>query len=164
MTLNVLAEMKSDRVLLMLGMVLCACGLDTRSDADDFDWLLGQWIRVGGEEGMDTFERWKKINDEHYQGVGHTEVDGDTVWWEAIDLVQEQGQWRFRVRGEEEEFATEFLMTASEASSFSVENPENEFPKRIDYRRKGDRLQARISGGEQAVDFVFEPWTSSANE
>jgi hypothetical protein len=41
--------------------------------------------------------------------------------------------------------------------SFAVENPRNEFPKRIDYRKSKTGMEAVISGDGKEMAFLFVP-------
>ena len=54
----------------------------------DFDWLLGNWIRLGEEEGKETFEYWKAISISEYSGIGFTMQNqiSDTNETYSLDL------------------------------------------------------------------------------
>jgi len=46
-------------------------------------------------------------------------------------------------------------LTKIENSKFVRENLENEFPKKIEYSKNGDKLNAKISGDDMEVSFDF---------
>jgi|SRR5690606_20207520 len=53
--------------------------------------------------------------------------------------------------------STDFRVAASDGQSLTCENPQNEFPKSISYRKVGTELHTEISGGGVAVTFLFAP-------
>lgn len=118
------------------------------------DWLLGSWIRTNDDPGQATFEYWKKLNDSTYEGLGCTLMGLDTVFKENITLVADE---RFEVSGVGDGGPVIFLMTERDDRSFSVENPENDFPKRIDYQKTKKGMEAIISGDGKERTFVFVP-------
>jgi hypothetical protein len=50
------------------------------------------------------------------------------------------------------------LVTPTEisAASFTCENPEHDFSKKIVYQKDGDKLKATISGDGGSIDYFFE--------
>lgn len=121
----------------------------------NFDWLLGSWSRLNDKEGRKTYEQWEKISDTEYKGLGYTLSKGDTVFKENIRLTPLNGVWQFEVTGVNE-VPTLFALTDQTKDSFVCENPQNEFPTKIEYALKGNRLTAKVTGGDMAIDFVFE--------
>ena len=126
------------------------------SKVTSFDWLLGDWQRTNDEGDMQTYESWQEITADLYQGIGFTMQNLDTVWQERINLQHENDNWHFDVI-DTESHTTRFVVSAITPKSFTCVNPENEFPKLINYQRAGDALEAVISGGGNEVEFVFEP-------
>ncbi len=122
----------------------------------DFDWMLGNWIRVNEDESKTTFESWKKQGGSHYVGFGYTMQGNDTVWQESVALIKTNGSWSFDVQGKGETHPTKFRLTAIQEGKFVCEEQVNEFPKKIEYWKNNEELQARISGGDVEVLFVFE--------
>ena len=121
---------------------------------EDFDWLLGDWLRSNDTAGKTTFEKWYKKSDQEYQGIGYTLEKQDTVFKENLRLVPLNNQWHLEVTGVNES-PTYFVVTNRTATSFISENPDNEFPKIIKYDLVGDSLKAEVSAGEMMVSFVF---------
>lgn len=122
----------------------------------NFDYLLGNWKRSNEKEGKKTFEHWTKKSNSEYRGNGFTLLDGDTIWQENIVLMLYNGSWEYRVTGKGEEQPTVFWLTSIEKEGFTAENPENEFPKKITYRKPGEKLHATISGDDMEIPFEFE--------
>ncbi|MEM6343952.1 MAG: DUF6265 family protein [Bacteroidota bacterium] len=143
----------------------CACDspsqdTDTQAETistsiEQFDWLLGEWQRTNDDPGKETFEQWQKLDSTHYQGLGFTMQAGDTVFKEDLRLVQREQQWYFEVRGVNEK-PTLFPLTQMDPLSFQCENPENEFPKIIQYEIEGVQLKAVISDGKTEIPFYFD--------
>lgn len=52
---------------------------------------------------------------------------------------------------------TVFELTEIEQETFTCENEENEFPKKIKYSKSGKKLMAIISGEDMKIPFEFEP-------
>lgn len=147
-------------IFMLLGLCLIACSPQEQSkksqktESANFDWLLGQWQRTNDEAGKQTYEQWAKVNSLTYQGLGFTMQEGDTIWQEAILLIQNEGEWSFEVKGAEE--TTRFQLTEYDSLSFRCENPEHDFPTTIEYQLVGDEIKAVVSGGEMKIPFTFE--------
>ena len=123
----------------------------------NFDWLEGNWIRTNDTEGSQTFETWLKLDEQEYQGFGTTIENGDTVFSESILLHQVNEKWLFEVSGIGEKQPTIFTVTRSTESSFTCENPENEFPTLIKYTKGENSLTAVVSNSEMEILFAFKP-------
>ncbi|ARN78125.1 hypothetical protein BST97_09000 [Nonlabens spongiae] len=84
-------------------------------------------------------------------------VQNDTVWQEYVELVKwKNGNWFYKVSQKDQTGSTDFKLIKISEDSFTAENPENEFPTIILYQIEGNKLHARISGGEMQVEFEFE--------
>lgn len=121
----------------------------------NFDYLIGEWIRINEIEGNSTFENWEKLNDFTYLGHGFTMKGKDTVWQERVVLSPVQNIWYFQVKSPSDSISTDFRIIEQTDSSFICENPQNEFPKTIKYLKKGKNLYAEISDGENTIPFEF---------
>ncbi|WP_026914707.1 hypothetical protein [Christiangramia portivictoriae] len=62
----------------ILFLLLLPCK-DAQTNQDDFNWLLGDWIRVNEAEGLETFESWRKNSGKEYEGFGFTLKMNDTI-------------------------------------------------------------------------------------
>lgn len=126
-----------------------------KTKKEDFSWLLGAWKRTNEKEGQQTFEYWKKQDKNRFIGLGCTLKNGDTLWKENI-VLHKKDSWRFEVTGQGEDKPTVFILTEVGESSFTCQNPENEFPKVIRYQRSNSGLTAVISGGGPNITFEFK--------
>ncbi|HIB37434.1 hypothetical protein [Mesonia sp.] len=121
----------------------------------NFDWLVGNWIRVNGNNSEKTFEQWQQVSSEEYRGLGFTLVEKDTIFKEELSLVKINENWVYRVVGVHED-EVDFLITKISSTGFSAENKQNEFPKVITYKLKAEVLKATIADDKNAIDFIFE--------
>jgi len=124
--------------------------------SENFDWLLGDWKRLNNDEGNETFENWKKINETEYLGIGFTLKNGDTISQEKMELTKTNNQWNLAVSFPTEKNATVFKVTQIENKSFTCENEQNDFPKKIHYWFDNKNIKAKISNSEMEIDFEFE--------
>ena len=140
------------RLVLFSLILLASCG-----QADNFDFLLGGWERTNEDTGKRTFETWERRDASTYIGHSYTLRGTDTVWQEHIVLSPIAGVWHYQVRLMGETQSTDFKVTKSDGQSFTCENPQNDFPKSISYRKVGKELHAEISGGGTSAVFLFAP-------
>lgn len=141
------------KILALFPIILLA----SCQQADNFEFLVGEWERTNEEAGKQTFETWTKQNDSMYIGHSYTLSGRDTVWQENTILSPIAGVWHYQVRLPGNTTSTDFKVTKSESLSFTCENPQNEFPKSISYRKMGTDLHAEISGDGNFISFLFAP-------
>lgn len=124
---------------------------------ENFDWLIGSWKRIDDKKGSKTYEYWTKENANLYIGMGCRLKNQDTTWQENVLLKKEADHWNFEVIGMGEKEATIFKVSDITKSSFICKNPQNEFPKVIEYTFASGNINAVISGGGPTIPFTFEP-------
>ena len=125
------------------------------SQNENFTWLLGDWQRTNNQAGKITMETWE-FSEQEYRGLGVTVEGQDTVFFENMALTHIEDEMFLVVSTPEHGVAVHFKITAHSKSSFIAENPDNDFPKKIIYRKTNQGLLATVSGGDQKIDFVFE--------
>ena len=118
------------------------------------DWITGNWVRVNDDKNRSTFEHWNKVSEKEYNGLGYTLEQADTVFKENLRILQNDGHWYLEVTGVNEN-PTIFKFLDQSDSSFVSENNENEFPNKIDYSRKNNKLTAIISDDSISISFIF---------
>ena len=154
------------RLILMVVVVLVSiisCGergrpKESGSSELNANWLTGNWKRTNDEEGSQTFEVWQKRSEGVYEGTGWTMQNTDTVFKEDLRIARTDTIWNLEVRGVNEE-PTYFRITEYSEESFTAENEQNEFPKKIIYSIKDKELTAVISDEENEIKFVFRRLT-----
>lgn len=120
-----------------------------------YDWLLGKWQRMNEEAGKATFEFWDKTDENDYAGFGFTLQNRDTIWQERMQLKKDGGAWKLFIESPEEPEPTVFKLSSSEKDKFTCENPEIEFPKKIQYWKTQSGLKATVSNDEIEIPFEF---------
>lgn len=124
-------------------------------EEESLDWILGNWKRTNDSEGTQTYESWTKKSNTKYIGLGYTLKNKDTVFKENIHLVKLKEQWVFKVIGVNET-PTLFKFISNTTNSFTCQNLQNEFPKRIKYSFDGESLKAIISDDNNEIPFLFK--------
>lgn len=134
-----------------------AAPAETVAPPASYDWLLGNWQRTNDTEGRLTFENWTKLNDSTYLSHGFTLKGADTVWQEYVRLSPQNNTWLFSVKmNPADSTTTDFTVTEQGETFFNCENPQNDFPKLIKYKKSDDKLLAEISADTMKVNYVFE--------
>ena len=128
----------------------------TTQSTENFDWLLGNWKRTNEEKGKETFEKWKKANDNEYKGIGFTLQNRDTLSQEQMKLIQTNGKWNLLVKTPDEKDFIKFDMAELAENKFECKNDTLDFPKLIKYWKNGDKMNAIVSGDSLKLSFEFE--------
>lgn len=127
--------------------------------SENFDWILGEWIRNNEKKGKNTYEIWKKNSTSEYTGFGYTIKENDTVRQEFIKLYYKDEKWLLQVDLLGSPDIVTFKMTSIANSGFICENQNNDFPKLIKYWKNGNKLNALVSGDDFQIPFEFEKIT-----
>jgi hypothetical protein len=125
-----------------------------RATISQVEWIAGTWI--GEQGGPAVFEeRWTPPAGGAMLAVSRT-VKGDRmVAFEFLRIVERDGGLVY-VAQPDGRPPTDFTLTALTGESATFENPAHDFPKMIQYIRRGDALEARVSdGGSRVETFVF---------
>ncbi|WP_146146702.1 DUF6265 family protein [Taibaiella chishuiensis] len=114
---------------------------------NDLQWLAGIWENKTPRGSI--YESWQKTNDSVMTGRSYRLKDGDTLVFEEIRIVSEQGQLFYIpvVKNQNGGQPVRFRLVSASDSGMVFENPQHDFPQRITYNRTGsDALVAAISG------------------
>ena len=122
---------------------------------ENFDWLIGSWIRNNDKEENITYEYWSKSSSTEYIGLGCTLHNSDTIFKENLRLLKTGEKWNLEVSGVNEN-PTRFLILSHSKSSFECENKNNDFPKNIEYALRDNILLAKISDDNTEIKFSFD--------
>ncbi|MDO6600497.1 DUF6265 family protein [Tenacibaculum sp. 1_MG-2023] len=139
------------RILTFIALILLLNSCQTNTKENYPDFLLGKWQRTNDKPGNTTFEIWK----DNYTGLGFTLKESDTVFKEILSIVSKNDTLYLQVESVNEQ-PTLFKFTEQTDSSFVCENPQNEFPTKIEYWMENKLLKAKVSNDEFDVAFVFE--------
>ncbi|MFY0630768.1 MAG: hypothetical protein JXR05_10335 [Flavobacteriaceae bacterium] len=128
-------------------LFLISCGKEKLKKPD---FLLGYWVRTNDKPNQRTIEIWNP----DFTGIGFTTQQNDTIFKEIISIIKKNDALYLQVEGVNEK-PTLFKFTSQTATSFICENPENEFPKKINYYKESDTLKASVSNDDFSVEFSF---------
>ena len=109
------------------------------SVAQRFAWLGGHWC------SSDVDEYWLPAAGDPALGVGRTVKAGKVSTYEFMRIETRDGITSY-ISVHDGQPATAFRLTASGADWARFENPQHDFPRRIEYRRTPAGLHAQIAG------------------
>jgi len=154
------------RLLIILAALLLAPAAAAQ-DVTDLRWLAGCWRTEPpreAESGATFYEVWTAPDAPIISGFGYHEGEGEIQGWaqmriesngrpEFVDMPLGSFPVRYRLWDEETNNRATFV------------NDEHDYPRRIEYRREGNRLYRRISGGraDDAQEFVYRRIRCTAN-
>jgi hypothetical protein len=117
-----------------------------------FAWLSGHWCSESGDQLLE--EVWLSSRGSAALGVGRTVKAGKTTFFEFMRIETRDGVTNFIAVLEGQE-PVPFKLVASGADWARFENPQHDFPTRVEYRRTPAGLHAEIAGpgenGKQTV-------------
>ncbi|WP_127128496.1 DUF6265 family protein [Pseudoflavitalea rhizosphaerae] len=120
------------------------------------DWLTGTWNRLDMKPNRSGSERWEKISPTEWQGWGVSMKGKDTSFVEKLRIIAKDNLIFYvaDVKGNKDVVYFQFVSLSED--HFVCENPSHDFPKRIEYKLRGNQLQASISGDGRTIPFLFE--------
>lgn len=79
----------------------------------------------------------------------------DTSFVEKLKLVIKSGAIYYVSDVPENAKPVDFKITSIDDNGFVCENPAHDFPKKISYRKDGNKIRAVISGDGKEMEFLF---------
>ena len=143
------------KTITLLLIAFCGTRIGFCQSLKDFKWLEGKWERHNVKPGTTAFEVWEKTKG-GYIGQGISLKGADTVFVEKLSLIEKEGELYYVADVEHNPEPTFFKITSITKSGFVSENPQHDFPKKIEYMLEENRMTVVISDGEQKMGFVFE--------
>lgn len=135
-------------VLLVLLSILASCReVQKKSPLDAFAPIEGTWEMPF--EGTSVFERWERVNDTLMRGWSYEISDHDSLLTETIRIIATDSGIYYvpSVVDQNEGAPVFFKLTSRESDGWVFENPEHDFPTRIEYHfLSNDQLAAAVSG------------------
>lgn len=130
------------RALVLLLGVLCA-DVSAQTPIDRVSWLQGCWRLTAGGRVVD--EQWMPPGGGTMMAISRTVRDGRVVEHEFVVLGERDGTLVYRAHPSGQP-GGEFPLQSVDGESVVFANAAHDFPQRIGYRRRGDRLDAWIEG------------------
>jgi len=119
----------------------------------DISWMSGHW-RSEGPEGM-TEELWMPARGRVMLGLNRQVSGTAHAQFEYLRVVQTKVDTYYWA-SPGGAAPTPFKMVEATKDHVVFENPEHDYPKIIEYRRKGDELTAQISGDEPGPSWTLK--------
>ncbi len=127
--------------------VLCAWTTKLTNNITKAQWLIGTWENKTPKGSI--YETWNKTNDKEFSGRSYIVKEKDTIVFENIRLVQEQGGLFYIpiVKNQNGGLPVRFATKIVSETKLVFENPQHDFPQIISYTKISvDSLLAEISG------------------
>jgi len=135
----------------LVAFAACAIGAESPGTGG-LAWLSGHWCAETGGEFIE--EHWLSPRGSLMVGAGQTVRGGKTVTYEFMRIESGASGTNY-IAQHRGGVVTTFRMTASGENWARFENPEHDFPKRVEYRRTPKGLHAEIAGpGKDGKDVV----------
>ena len=135
--------------LLTLGTAAAADAPTTQS----FAWLSGHWCSQTESELIEEY--WLPPEGGLALGMSRTVKGGKVTSFEFMRIESDAGITAY-VAQPQGRPPTAFRLTATGKDSARFENPQHDFPKRIEYRRVDGALTAQIAGpGDGGKELVI---------
>ena len=135
-------------IALLLGTAMPAAG--DHHTADDavsrLGWLSGDWVSEGN--GRWAEEQWSEPRGGLMLGLGRSGKGARAMGFEFMRIALDAGGKPVFWGSPGGSGAVPFALVEEGAHGATFANPKHDFPKRISYRRDGDRLVATVSGDE----------------
>lgn len=150
---NKFNHMKSRISLLVLTLFITSFSVQSQT-LSELDWLAGYW--TNSENGTTMEELWTPASGSMMLGL-HRDVYGNgRSSFENLRIIETQGKIIY-LASPGGRPATLFTLKETSVQKVVFENLENNFPQRIIYTRKGNKLTARIedASGEKVMEWTW---------
>lgn len=153
--------MKRELSLILLSVIVCfgAAGQTASTASQDFkklSWMEGTWNRTNAKPGRTAHERWVKSGAQEMKGWGVSMNGTDTAFVEKLKLIVKDNSVFYVAEVPGNNGETLFKLTQVSDKNAVFENPQHDFPKKIEYTLDGKKLKATISADGKAMDYLFE--------
>lgn len=122
---------------------------------ESLHWLVGTWERTNIKPGIKAHEEWRLDSANQLRGVGLTMKKADTLFIERIQILMQENNIYYVADVKENKAPVFFKFTGLTQNGFVCENPEHDFPKKIEYSFKDSTLRVTISGNGRSQDYIF---------
>ena len=122
-----------------------------------FNWLLGTWISE--TEKTITTETWKWISENTLEGssVTKNKSDGKVTATESMRLLKMEGEIFYLAKVKHNKLPIAFKMTQLSGSSSTFENPDHDFPTKLEYKLKSEtQLEVFVSNNKSSFTVKFK--------
>lgn len=128
-------------------VVLSSWTINYENHIEKAEWLIGTWENKTSRGSI--YETWSKVNDTEFSGKSYALKERDTILFESIRLVQEEGTLFYipTVKKQNAGLPVRFALKVTTDTTLVFENPQHDFPQMISYTKiDKTHLIAEISG------------------
>jgi hypothetical protein len=138
------------RTILCLLLLLAACNASrpAQGPLTDFEFLEGRWAETRSS-GV-TEELWTNNRGWSMLGVGRALSDGAQTSGQELSIEPRGSSFVYVLRAPGAA-PVELPLAARGATWVRFEDPSQDFPRRVEYRRDGNVLRVEVSGVERGI-------------
>ena len=140
---------------IVLLILFCENGCP-QNPLNGLEWLLGDWISVQGQ--TITRESWQKVSEQTFEGMGSVQSESarETVNQESLRILEMNGEIFYLAKVGHNPYPVAFKMTEVTDSLVVFQNPEHDFPTRIQYQGTGkDQVTVSVSNDKRSFTIIF---------
>ena len=139
------------RIALIPGMFLIFNSAYSQSWTADFNWLEGIWNHENGK----VTERWD-MEPDYLDGMVFDARSRGMKIYEVLKIVKREDEVFYIADVEHNPEPVAFLLTHLEKHRVIFENPQHDFPQKIEYSRlHSDTLRVTLSNLETTNSFLY---------
>ena len=139
-----------------LSLVFLFVSTHSWAQQQEFNWLVGTWREEHGHDNKSTFEVWKNDSGSFY-GESYEVQNEKKIITEEIKLIKKGNDFCYVPDVAGPQGPVEFRLTSFYKNSFTVENSDHDFPKKIIYKMINEqKLVTTISGGDKSISYSFK--------
>jgi hypothetical protein len=141
------------KLLLFLILLLPCSGYQLYAQTGFPTFLEGTWKM----ENREVYEEWKSHDDGSLIGISYRLNDGEQEVTESLEIMRQGKQiiYTATVPDQNEGKKIEFVLHQPDSLTYSFENPEHDFPKKISYQKKSNTEIYVSVTGEDDQGFSF---------
>lgn len=144
--------MTRKQLFLLSSSVLLLFSCRPEVEVDTLYFLEGTWTEMAGRPQ----ETWEVTNT-GMKGVGFAIEEGDTMVYEEMELLSKKGVIIYAVKPEDRDSTLYFPLTRHTENEWTFENPYNDFPSSITYRKNSNaQMVVILQGNQREVRFLFD--------
>lgn len=130
-----------------------------KTDMQKLLWIADSWVSASGE--TTSYEEWKVINDDLFEGGSKTIKEGKVIFSESLKIEKTADGIYYVADVAHNPAPVKFKLTSVTDTSAVFENPDHDFPKKITYLLEEGNLHAFIEGpgkdgNIKKVDFYMQ--------
>lgn len=152
--------MKSFNLIIFILLCFVATSVQAQPDAktvlSKLSWVTGTWIRTNNTKANRSQTETWVTTPTGYSGKYVTIINGDTSFVEKFSLLIKDKAVFYVAHGPKDSVPVYFRLTGISETGFIAENPANEFPKKVTYRRTKNNLTTVITDDYSMQEYVFQ--------